>query len=67
MVSGGPREYEEVTKVLDETRRRIYAILANDPATTTTSGSGTSGSGTSGSGTSGSGTATDESSAGTTA
>jgi DNA-binding PadR family transcriptional regulator len=30
MMTGGPREYEEVTKVLDETRRRIYSILANE-------------------------------------
>jgi DNA-binding PadR family transcriptional regulator len=34
MMSGGPREYEEVAKLLDETRRRIYAILANEPSAT---------------------------------
>jgi DNA-binding PadR family transcriptional regulator len=68
MMGAGPREYEEVTKVLDETRRRIYAILANEPATGSsgsgTSGSGTSGSGTSGSGTSGTGAGTGEGSGG---
>ena len=47
MVSGGPREYEEVAKVLDETRRRIYAILANEPAATSAPGGGASGSATS--------------------
>jgi DNA-binding PadR family transcriptional regulator len=31
MMSGGPREYEEVSKLLDETRRRIYAVLASEP------------------------------------
>jgi DNA-binding PadR family transcriptional regulator len=57
MMSGGPREYEEVTKVLDETRRRIYAILANEPSTTSAPASGTSGTSA----------AADEGSAGTTA
>ena len=32
MMSGGPREYEEVAKLLDDTRRRIYAILASEPS-----------------------------------
>lgn len=27
-MSGGPREYEEAVKVLDEARRRLYAVLA---------------------------------------
>ena len=31
-MSGGPHEYEEVAKLLDETRRRIYAILASEPS-----------------------------------
>jgi DNA-binding PadR family transcriptional regulator len=42
MVTGGPKEYEEVAKVLDETRRRLYAILANEASGTATPG-GTSG------------------------
>jgi DNA-binding PadR family transcriptional regulator len=62
MMSGGPREYEEVAKLLDETRRRIYAILANEPSTT-----GTPASGTAGSGPSGGGAAPGESSEGTSA
>jgi DNA-binding PadR family transcriptional regulator len=57
MVSGGPREYEEVAKLLDETRRRVYAILANEPSSTGTSSTGTSSTGTSSTGTSGTGTA----------
>jgi DNA-binding PadR family transcriptional regulator len=32
MMTGGPREYEEVAKILDETRRRLYAILASEQA-----------------------------------
>jgi DNA-binding PadR family transcriptional regulator len=32
MMSGGPHEYEEVAKLLDDTRRRIYAILASEPS-----------------------------------
>jgi DNA-binding PadR family transcriptional regulator len=56
MVSGGPREFEEVTKVLDETRRRIYAILANEPAGTGAAGSGTSESATTTDATTGEGT-----------
>lgn len=28
--NGGPREYEEAVKVLDEARRRLYAILAGE-------------------------------------
>jgi DNA-binding PadR family transcriptional regulator len=31
-MSGGPREYEEATKVLDDARRRLYAILAGEQA-----------------------------------
>jgi DNA-binding PadR family transcriptional regulator len=38
MMSGGPREYEEVSKLLDDTRRRIYAILASEPSSTTQAG-----------------------------
>jgi DNA-binding PadR family transcriptional regulator len=38
MMSGGPREYEEVAKLLDDTRRRIYAILASEPSGTAQSG-----------------------------
>jgi hypothetical protein len=29
-MSGGPREYEEAAKVLDDARRKLYAILAGD-------------------------------------
>jgi DNA-binding PadR family transcriptional regulator len=36
MMTGGPHEYEEVAKLLDETRRRIYSILANEPSGTAT-------------------------------
>ena len=45
MVTGGPREYEEVAKVLDETRRRLYAILANEASGTATSGETSEGAG----------------------
>jgi hypothetical protein len=31
-MSGGPREYEEAAKVLDDARRRLYAILAGEQA-----------------------------------
>ena len=30
--TGGPREHEEAVKVLEEARRRLYAILAGDQA-----------------------------------
>jgi len=39
MMTGGPREYEETAKVLDETRRRLYAILASEQPGTPTGGS----------------------------
>jgi hypothetical protein len=29
-MSGGLREYEEAAKILDEARRRLYAVLAGD-------------------------------------
>jgi DNA-binding PadR family transcriptional regulator len=38
MMTGGPREYEEVAKILDETRRRVYAILAGEQGGATQSG-----------------------------
>lgn len=47
MMSGDTRIYEEVTKVLDEARRRIYSILANEPPATGTSSPGTPSPGTS--------------------
>jgi len=31
-MSGGPREYEEAAKVLDDARRRLYAVLAGEQA-----------------------------------
>jgi hypothetical protein len=31
-MSGGSREYEEAAKVLDDARRRLYAILAGEQA-----------------------------------
>ena len=37
-MSGGLREYEEAAKILDEARRRLYAVLAGDQARGTTSG-----------------------------
>jgi len=39
-MSGGPREYEEAVKVLDEARRRLYAILAEDHPRATGEGQG---------------------------
>ena len=38
MMTGGPREYEEVAKILDETRRRLYAILASEQGGTAPAG-----------------------------
>jgi DNA-binding PadR family transcriptional regulator len=53
-MSGGPREYEEAAKVLDDARRRLYAILAGEQAGHTGPDAATSpdsaSSGTSGSG-----------------
>jgi DNA-binding PadR family transcriptional regulator len=49
MMSGGPREYEEVAKLLDETRRRIYAILASEPAGTSPTGTASTSTGPAGS------------------
>ncbi len=37
-MSGGLREYEEAAKILDEARRRLYAVLAGDQVRGTTSG-----------------------------
>jgi hypothetical protein len=31
-MSGGLREYEEAARILDEARRRLYAVLAGDQA-----------------------------------
>ncbi len=55
MMSGGPREYEEVAKLLDETRRRIYAILASEPAGTGPTGTAPAGTGPTGTGPTGTG------------
>jgi DNA-binding PadR family transcriptional regulator len=30
-MNGGPHEYQEAVKVLDEARRRLYAVLAGEP------------------------------------
>ncbi len=37
-MSGGLREYEEAAKILDEARRRLYAVLAGDQVRGTSSG-----------------------------
>ena len=38
-MSGGLKEYEEAAKILDEARRRLYAVLAGDQVRGTSSGS----------------------------
>ena len=37
-MTGGLREYEEAAKILDEARRRLYAVLAGDQVRATSSG-----------------------------
>jgi DNA-binding PadR family transcriptional regulator len=46
MMTGGQREYEEVAKILDETRRRIYAILASEQGQAADGAEGPEGAGT---------------------
>ena len=44
-MSGGLREFEEAAKILDEARRRLYAVLAGDQARPTEAGTVGPGSG----------------------